>query len=127
MDMEKLLKDFCEVIIEEINKNEEFSNKVKKILVENIKIEKDKLKTKKKKKVLSEKDILINPYKILLEGTEFLENKLSKLELQDLKNIVEYYSMDPSKSFKRWRKKERFINLILEVSILRANKGNAFR
>ena len=127
MDMEKLLKDFCEVIIEEINKNEEFSNKVKKILVENIKIEKDKLKTKKKKKVLSQKDILINPYEILLEGTEVLENKISKLELQDLKNIVEYYSMDPSKSFKRWRKKERFINLILEVSILRANKGNAFR
>lgn len=125
MEMEKLLKEFCEVIIEEINKNEEFSNKVKKILVENIKIEKDKLK--KKKKVLSEKDILINPYEILLEGTEVLENKISKLELQDLKNIVEYYSMDPSKSFKRWRKKERFINLILEVSILRANKGNAFR
>lgn len=125
MDMEKLLKEFCEVIIEEINKNEEFSNKVKKILVENTKIEKDKLKTKKK--VLSEKDILINPYEILLEGTEVLENKLSKLELQDLKNIVEYYSMDPSKSFKRWRKKERFINFILEVSILRANKGNAFR
>lgn len=127
MDMEKLLKAFYEVIIDEVNRNEEFSNKLKKILLENVKIEKNKSKTKGKKRVLLEKDVLINPYDILIEGKEVLENKLREVELQDLKNIVEYYSMDPSKSFKRWRKKERLIDLILEVSTLRVNKGNAFR
>ncbi len=127
MDMDKLIKEFYEVIIEESKKNKEFSNRLQKVLLDNVKTEKNKGKTKGKKNLLSEKDILINPYELLLEGKEVLVNKLKEVELQDLKNIVNYYSMDPSKSFKRWRKRERFINLILEVSALRTNKGNAFR
>ena len=126
MDMDKLIKEFYEVIIEESKKNKEFSNRLQKVLLDNVKTEKNKGKTKGKKNLLSEKDILINPYELLLEGKEVLVNKLKEVELQDLKNIVNY-SMDPSKSFKRWRKRERFINLILEVSALRTNKGNAFR
>lgn len=127
MEIEKLLKEFCEVIIKESKANEDFSNKLKKVLIENSTLEKKEVKTKKKKTVLSEKDILINPYDVLLVGEEVLENKLKELELIDLKNIIAYYAMDPSKSFQRWRKKERLIKLILEVSNLRLNKGNSFR
>jgi len=127
MEMEKLLKEFYEVVIEESKANEEFSRKLKKVFLDNLSVEKKESKPKKKKNTLVEKDILINPYDVLLEGKEVLENRLKKLELIDLKNIINYYAMDPSKAFQRWRKKERFIELILEVSNLRLNKGNAFR
>lgn len=51
----------------------------------------------------------------------------SYLEVSDLKDIIKFYEMDNTNSCNRWKKKERLVNYIVDVSKSRVNRGNAFR
>ena len=104
--MEKKLKELFNVIMEEMKTNDEFKKKIEVVLGGE-----DKPKKKVKKKV-SEME---------------LRNKLSELEVIDLKNIIKFYEMDNTNSCSRWKKKDRLINYIIDVSKSRVNRGNAFR
>ena len=115
------LKDLFKVILEEVESNEEFKKKVYKILGD----ENNNVKKKGKKKVIIEPKL--NPIEVILEGENVLSDKLLKLEVSDLKDIIKFYEMDNTNSCNRWKKKERLVNYIVDVSKSRVNRGNAFR
>jgi hypothetical protein len=56
-----------------------------------------------------------------------LRPALEGLELDQLKDIVSQYAMDPSKLALKWKRPERLIDLICSVAEQRARKGDAFR
>lgn len=118
--MENKLKEIFNVILEEIKVNKEFEAKINIILTGE----------KPKKKVATKKEIIkpsINPIVAIDEGQAILEKKLAELSIDELKSVIKYYDMDSSNSYSRWRKKDRFISYIVEVALVRANKGHAFR
>ena len=117
--MEKKLKELFNVIMEEMKTNDEFKKKIEVVLGGE-----DKAKKKVKKKVIIEAKL--NPLLLISNSEMELRNKLSELEVIDLKNI-KFYEMDNTNSCSRWKKKDRLINYIIDVSKSRVNRGNAFR
>ena len=47
--------------------------------------------------------------------------------MEELRDIVAEYGMDPGRLVMKWTTPERVINRIVEMSVARAHKGNAFR
>lgn len=56
-----------------------------------------------------------------------LRSRLTGLDLEQLKDIVAQYGMDPGKLVMKWKTRERVADRIAEISAKRAQKGDAFR
>lgn len=69
----------------------------------------------------------LDPIQVVRDGELTLRNALEKLSLEQLRDIVAEYGMDPGRLVMKWATPERVINRIVEMSVTRAHKGNAFR
>ena len=70
---------------------------------------------------------VVNPVANAVSGSEALRSALEPLNLEQLLDIVAEYGMDPSKLVMKWKDRDKVIERIIEVSISRATKGDAFR
>lgn len=70
---------------------------------------------------------LIDPVQMAREGEPALRTALETLSLDQLRDIVAEFGMDPGKLVMKWVATERIIDRIVEMSITRAHKGSAFR
>lgn len=69
----------------------------------------------------------LDPVQVARNGEPTLRSALEKLSLEQLRDIVAEYGMDPGRLVMKWNTPERVIDRIVEMSIARAHKGNAFR
>lgn len=69
----------------------------------------------------------LDPVQIVRDGEPALRIALEKLSLEQLRDIVAEYGMDPGRLVMKWNATERVIDRIVEMAIARAHKGNAFR
>lgn len=71
---------------------------------------------------------VFDPVAVLrVEGAPGLRSRLSGLKLEQLKDMVAQYGMDPGKLVMKWKTWERVADRIVELSANRAQKGDAFR
>jgi len=70
---------------------------------------------------------VLDPVEVAREGEDTLRSRLSTLSLEQLLDIVAQHGMDPGKLVMKWKKPDRVIDRIVEISLLRATKGDAFR
>lgn len=70
---------------------------------------------------------VLDPVEIAKTGREALHGRLAGLDIEQLKDVVAQYGMDPSKLVMKWKDKDRIIDHIIETSLGRASKGDAFR
>lgn len=71
---------------------------------------------------------LLNPRVVLEnEGDAALKSELAKLNIEQLKDIVAEHGMDPGKLIMKWKDSNRIADRIVEMTIARAHKGDAFR
>ena len=70
---------------------------------------------------------VLDPVQIVRDGEPALRSALEKLSLEQLRDIVAEYGMDPGRLAMKWNAPERVIDRIVEMSVARAHKGNAFR
>lgn len=70
---------------------------------------------------------VLDPVLTARDGEQALRLRLAKLSLEQLKDIVAEFGMDPGKLVLRWRSPEKIIDRIVEISVPRAHKGDAFR
>ena len=70
---------------------------------------------------------LVDPVAIAESGPAALRDALEPLDLAQLLDIVAEYGMDPGKLVMKWKDRDKVIERIVEVSISRATKGDAFR
>lgn len=70
---------------------------------------------------------VLNPIELAVQGETVLRAKLAPLTLDQLKDIVADYGMDQDKLVMKWRTSQRVIERIIETSVRRAHKGDAFR
>ena len=70
---------------------------------------------------------MLDPIQLIHEGESQLRAGLSELTLEQLKDIVADYAMDPGKRVMRWKRADRIADQIVELSLARAQKGDAFR
>lgn len=70
---------------------------------------------------------VLDPVALACDGEQTLRSLLAPLSLNQLRDIVADYGMDPGKLVMKWKSSERVIDRIVEISLLRAQKGDAFR
>ena len=66
-------------------------------------------------------DMPLDPY-----AKRFLD-RLAALNLEQLRDVVAEYGMDPNKLVMKWKDRERVVDHIVTTSASRARKGDAFR
>lgn len=85
-------------------------------------------KPARKKKAASKEPPALDPFMAFLEGGSVgLIKALEHVEVQECKTIISHYALDPSRSYVRWRKKERLVEFIVQRVKAIANKGEVFK
>jgi len=70
---------------------------------------------------------VLDPVALVREGEASLRSRLSALTLDQLKDIVAEHGMDPSKQAMKWKNVDKVTDWIIELSLERSKKGDAFR
>lgn len=70
---------------------------------------------------------ILDPIQLVRDGEPQLRARLSALTLEELKDVVADYGMDPGKLVMKWKDADRIVDRIVELSLARAQKGDAFR
>ena len=70
---------------------------------------------------------VLDPVQLAEVGRDHLRHALAPIDIERLKDIVAQFAMDPSKLVMKWKDRDRIAEHIIETSITRATKGNAFR
>lgn len=70
---------------------------------------------------------MLDPVQVVREGEPALRSALEKLSLDQLRDIIAEYGMDPGRQVMKWKAPERVIDRVVEMSTTRARKGDAFR
>jgi hypothetical protein len=70
---------------------------------------------------------VLDPVEVARTGEDALRTRLAALSIEQLKDIVAEFGMDPGKLVIKWKGADRIIDRIVEVSMSRAQKGDAFR
>jgi len=70
---------------------------------------------------------VLNPIRTFREGEDVLRDQLGKLNLEQLRDIIAEYRMDPDNLAMRWKSPNRLVERIVELARGRATKGDAFR
>jgi hypothetical protein len=70
----------------------------------------------------------VDPVQVIRDGGELaLRQALKERSLDQLRDIVAEFGMDPGRVVMKWKASARVIERIVEMSIARAHKGDAFR
>jgi hypothetical protein len=70
---------------------------------------------------------MLDPVELARNGEAILRAGLAPLSLDQLKDIVADYGMDSGKAVMKWKDADRVADRIVELSLARAQKGDAFR
>lgn len=120
--MKRTLNELVRAVVDEAERNPEFARRIEQALG---------IQEKPKKSVLSRAahrraPAALDPVELARQGESTLRARLAALNLEQLKDIVADYGMDPGKLVLKWKTADRIIDRIVEVSIGRARKGEGF-
>ena len=130
MNLKQRLSALASVIMEETQKNEPFRINVERALGINTSTN-DPLSQAKgtgttKKRKGRRTPAVLDPVELARQGEDTLRTKMSILTLDQLRDIVAQYGMDPGKLVMKWKDPNRVMDRIVELALARATKGDAF-
>lgn len=122
MKLKKTLQDLVRVVAEEAEQNPEFARRIE----EAIGLESRAPKMPSPRAANRRAPPVLDPIALARQGEAVLRERLGALTLDQLKDIVADHGMDPGKLVLKWKTPDRVIERIVEVSMGRAKKGEAF-
>lgn len=129
MTLKQRLSALVSAIVEETQKNEPFRVNVERALGINTStsapLPRAKGTTKQKKGRRT--PAVLDPVELARQGEDTLRTKISVLTLDQLRDIVAQYGMDPGKLVMKWKDTNRVMDRIVELALARATKGDVFR
>ena len=134
MSLRTILRNFVKVVSDEAERNAEFAEQLR--VVFKLDIPTGPAKTasaasgegsKTGRPANRRPPAVLDPVTLALQGEEALRAELSSLTLEQLRDIVADYGMDPGRLVMKWKTPNRVIDRIVEISISRAHKGDVFR
>jgi hypothetical protein len=122
MNVRRILNELVRAVVDEAEGNPEFARRIEEALG---------LHEKPKRAVLSRAahrraPAVLDPVELARRGEAALRARLAALNLEQLKDVVADFGMDPGKLVLKWKTPDRIIDRIVEVSIGRARKGEGF-
>lgn len=70
---------------------------------------------------------VFDPVLLVKNGIAHLRDQLQVLSLEQLRDVIAEYGMDPGNKAMRWKDTAKVVEFILEIAHLRESKGDAFR
>lgn len=70
---------------------------------------------------------VLDPVELAKHGESALRAQLTVLSLEQLRDVVAQYGMDPGKLVMKWKDAQRVVDRVVELALARATKGDAFR
>lgn len=122
MKPRSILQALVRVIADEADVNPEFDAKLREVL--QLIGEGKSVATPRRRR---RSPAVLDPVLVARTGEAQLREELRALNIEQLKDIVAQYSMDPNKLVMKWKTHARIVEQIVEVSMQRATKGDAFR
>jgi hypothetical protein len=117
------------ILAEEVAQNKRLANRLAQpwlaLMAEALKSEQE---SKPKKKASIKEPPSVDPFKAYLEGGSILLIKaLEDIDAAECKTIISHFALDPSRSYVRWRKKEKLVELIIQRVKAVVSKGEVFK
>lgn len=126
-DIKAMLRKLIVAVIAEAGRNESFARELERVLTgKSPDAAEANSEGKGKRKRRKRQQPVFNPMDIGEEEGKLVE-RLHVLSVEQLRDIVAAYGMDPSGRALRWNQPDQLIAFILEVSHRRVTKGDAFR
>lgn len=130
MNIKRTLFEFVSAVIAEAEKNEEFKASVERALGghnREIHERPARVNTETKRKGGRRTPAVFDPVELARQGEDILRAQLAVLTLEQLRDIVAQYRMDPGRLVMKWKDTNRIANRVVELAMARATKGDAFR
>ena len=129
MTLKQRLSALVSAIVEETQKNEPFRVNVERALGINTSTSAPlpRVKGTTKQRKGRRTPAVLDPVELARQGEDTLRTKISVLTLDQLRDIVAQYGMDPGKLVMKWKDTNRVIDRIVELALARATKGDVFR
>ena len=132
MSLRTMLRDLATVVSDEAERNPEFAKRLEAVFRRIVpaprtrptpmrKVAKPRRPTNRRQPAV------LDPVEMAAQDENRLHSALSELTLDQLKDIVADHGMDQDKLVMKWRNPQRVIDRIVEMSVRRAHKGDAFR
>jgi hypothetical protein len=125
MTLKKALNDFVRVVVEEAERNPGFAQRVEEALGLQPKPAKP-AKVNTSRPANRRAAAALDPVQLVRQGESELRARLAELDIEQLKDIVADYGMDPAKLVMKWKDSQRIIDRITELAIGRVRKGESF-
>jgi hypothetical protein len=138
LNLRKALADIVQVVADEAARNPEFNRRLGEVLGFSSTEDEERLvrvrvsgigagAASQRRSKSRRAPAVLNPIDLASEGEEQLRRRLVTLTMDQLKDVVADYGMDPGRLVMKWKSAERVIDRIVELSMSRARKGDAFR
>ena len=132
MTLRTVLRNFVKAVSDEADRNPEFAERLRVVFESNARASKKNSPAASASELSGARPAnrrppaVLDPVALASHGEDELRAALAPLTLDQLKDIVADYGMDRDKLVMKWRTTNRVIDRIVEVSINRAHKGDAF-
>jgi hypothetical protein len=130
MNLRKTFSSLVTVITDEAAKNESFRANLERALGTNpgqVDRVQPPAPAGKARKGGRRTPAVLDPVELARQGEGALRTQLTVLNLEQLRDIVAQYGMDPGKLVMKWKDTQRVVDRIVELALARATKGDAFR
>jgi hypothetical protein len=123
VNLRTALQGLVKAIVEEAERNPEFAQRVESSLgVAGTPAAPSGVKRSRNRRTPA----VLDPVDVARQGEKVLRQRLVTLSLEQLKDIVAEYGMDPGKLVMKWKTPDRIIERIVEFSLARSVKGDVF-
>lgn len=122
MNLQKQLKSVFDELLAEVGRNDELRQRLADILGGTVAQTNASTRRSARRKPGS-----FDPMAVYREQPDNLLRRLGGLSVEELKDIIAEHGMDRTKLARKWKEKDRLIELILNAVKSRSQKGDAFR
>lgn len=123
MKTRTMLQGIARAIADEAESNPEFDAKLRRVL----QLEGKETSASRAGKARRRAPAVLDPVAVVRDGELALRGRLEALDIEQLKDVVSQYGLDPSRLVMKWKTRERVIDHVVSVSMRQATKGDAFR
>ena len=125
MAIRKVLRDLATAVADEAAQNPQFARRLGEILEPTS--SPTQRRGSSRRPAHRRAPAVLDPVAVVKEGEDALRSELASLDLERLRDIVAEHGMDQGRLVMRWKTPARVVDKIVEISIGRARKGDAFR
>ena len=132
MSIKKVLRELAGAVADEADQNTEFARRIEEILKSAPSATRDRaasgrdVSSGRRRSTQRRTPAVLDPVELAKQGEDLLRAELANLDLEQLRDVVAEYGMDPGRLVMKWKTASRVIERIVEVSVGRARKGDAF-